>query len=661
MNLKASSLFHRFLRAATGMLTSVALVSCGGGGGSPGTVLGSTSNNVGSISILFSSAELKSAGTAGTEVTVTALVKTANNIAVADVPVTFTASSGALSNVDAKTDKNGQAKALLGTAGDRTNRRITVTVKAGEQTASGTVDVVNTTVTIVGPGTISAGGTGDFTVSVKDSSNNAVANVPVTFASQKGNGIAVKTSNGGSSSAPLTNSLGQVVLTVTASQSGTDTLSVSAQGTSASVPVNVNAAKISVAMVDSQNNATSQALTTTSCTKVVSRYEVNNVGQSGSVNLTTSRGKLYSDSTCATQLASSAVNLVSGDSQPVYLKSDTAGVATVTATVPGGPSAQGNLEFVAALTSQATITLQADPAVIGTNSANGQTEKSTITAIVRDGSAFNNFVKNAVVEFSIVADGSGGTLSDASPVITAANGTASVLFVAGTADTPKNGVVIQAKIQGTSISATTALTVSKKSISIQAGTGNTISAPTNASYQQDYSVVITDVAGNPVPNVAITASVNPTRYAKGYYVYDTANKAWARQGVSVCLNEDVNHNGILDAGEDTNGSGVLEPGLPVSVTASSTTDANGQAKVSLTYPKDRGNWVEVQLTIRGTVSGTEATYQTAAYFLPVLATDLSDQNTPPPGNIADVSGVTGVSPSSAVISPYGFRACNLPN
>ncbi|HEX7636492.1 MAG TPA: Ig-like domain-containing protein [Noviherbaspirillum sp.] len=648
---------------AMGVCAALVLAACGGGGGSPGTVSGSsgsTNTDVGSVSLIFSSPELKSAGAAGTEVTITAQVKNASNNALADVPVTFTADSGALTGVDTATDKNGQAKATLGISGDHTNRTITVTVRAGtssvNKTASGTVDVVGTTVNIAGPGTISTGGTGDFTITVKDSANVAVANVPVSFSSQKGNPIAVKSSGGGTATAPRTNSQGQVVLTLTANQTGSDTLLVSSQGANASAAVNVNAAKLTLNFVDSNNNVVTYfdangnelqtANTGTSCLKIAAHYDIGGVPQNGTVNINTSRGRLYSDAACSTALSSSSVPLSNGNANATYLKSDTAGVATVTASISGGPTAQVNVEFVAQLTPAATITLQAEPAIIGANTGSGQSEKSTLTAIVRDGTSNNNFVKNAVVEFSIVQDQSGGFLSNPSVVTTASNGTASVVFVAGTATTATNGVIIQAKIQGTSTTATVPLTVAKKSLFISAGTGNKIGTPSTSTYQQDYAVFVTDAAGNPVQGVAVTASVWPTQYRKGFYSFNSATKVWEPTVNATCPNEDSNKNGILDgAAEDTNSNGVLDPGIPVTISSSGTTDANGTATISLLYPRDRAGWIEAQVTIHGSVSGTESTYITSPYILPGSSSDFSDEKTPPPG----------------LISPYGTNACNVAN
>lgn len=637
--------FRGMVRYALSMALMLIVAACGGGGGSPGKVSGTSGTGAGSVSLIFSSSELKSAGTAGSEVTITALVKDSNNVALPDVPVTFSATSGSLAVTDAKSDKNGQAKATLATSGDRTNRKITVTVQAGGKSSSGTVDVVGTTIAIAGPSTVTAGGTGDLTITVKDSSNIAVANVPVTFSSQKGNSIAVKTSNGGSSTAPLTNAQGQVVIAVNASQSGPDTILVSSQGANSSWALNVNAAKLTVALVDNSGNVVATASTSVSCQRIASRYEINGVPQNGSVNVSTSRGKIYSDSACLSLLSSGATPVANGDSQAVFLKSDNAGFATVTASISNGPSAQASIEFVAPLTTSATISVQAEPATIGANSGSGQSEKSTLTAIVRDGTAFNNLVKNAVVEFSLVSDKSGGVLSNPSVVTTGSNGAASVVFVAGTADTPKDGVVVQARIQGTTISATTTLTVAKKSLFISAGTGNKIGIPSPTTYQLDYTVFVTDAAGNPVPNVTVTANVIPTTYSKGWYEFNSSQKSWKATVVATCPNEDLNQDGILDPGEDVNSSGRLEPGMPMNITSSGTTNASGIAVVSILYPRDRATWTEVKMTIKGTVSGTESIYQPPVFMLPYLADDFADEKSSPPGDP----------------SPYGMNDCSMAN
>jgi hypothetical protein len=159
----------------------------------------------------------------------------------------------------------------------------------------------------------------------------------------------------------------------------------------------------------------------------------------------------------------------------------------------------------------------------------------------------------------------------------------------------------------------------------------------------DYLVIVTDAAGNAVSGVKLTASVLPTTYYKGMLGY-ALPPGRGRRCSTGCANEDINRNGILDAGEDLNGNGLLDPGIPVTVSTNVTTDAKGQAIVSLLYPRDRVNWLDVNLTVRGQVNGSESNY-TGLVHLPGLAADCAADVTPP--------GLT---------SPYGTStSCSNPN
>jgi hypothetical protein len=133
-------------------------------------------------------------------------------------------------------------------------------------------------------------------------------------------------------------------------------------------------------------------------------------------------------------------------------------------------------------------------------------------------------------------------------------------------------------------------------------------------------------------------------YYKGSLGYAAPSGPWQPVTRTTCANEDVNNNGILDANEDTNTNGTLEPGIPVTVTPSVTTDANGRASISLVYPRDRVFWLDVNLTIRGQASGSESTYTSLVHLLG-LSTDYATQTVTPPG----------------VNSPYGVATlCNNP-
>ena len=84
---------------------------------------------------------------------------------------------------------------------------------------------------------------------------------------------------------------------------------------------------------------------------------------------------------------------------------------------------------------------------------------------------------------------------------------------------------------------------------------------------------------------------------------------------------------------DSNGNGVLDPGIPLSITSSGKTDALGLATVSVRYPRDRAYWVNVELTVTGTVAGTESLAR-RAFWLAALAKDVSDPKVSPPGYIS---------------------------
>jgi hypothetical protein len=284
--------------------------------------------------------------------------------------------------------------------------------------------------------------------------------------------------------------------------------------------------------------------------------------------------------------------------------------------------------------------------VVGANTAGSSTQQATLRAIVRDGTAQNNLVKNASVAFSILSDPSGGSLTQPAVVVTGSDGVASTSYIAGTSATALNGVKIQAQlVGGANPSATASLTVAQKSLFISAGTGNTVGTPSSATYQVDYAVFVTDAAGNAVPGVKLTVSALPVTYYKGFLQYAAPQGPWQPAARTACANEDVNGNGILEPGEDINGNGRLDPGIPVQVTPSVTTDASGQATVSLVYPRDHVYWLDVNLTIRGQASGTESSY-TSLVHLMGLSTDYSDQNKTPPG----------------VNSPYGVATqCSNPN
>ncbi|WP_051958469.1 Ig-like domain-containing protein [Janthinobacterium sp. RA13] len=607
------------------------------------------------VNLVFSSTELASAGQPGGEVAVTALVKDGANLALPNAKISFAADSGILGSVDAVTDKNGQARALLGTGGANSNRSITVTANVGTRSGKGTVAVTGSSVELLGPAALMLGQGADLIVTVRDSARKPVAGAAITYSTGAGNGVRVK--DGG---AALSNAQGQLVLRLTAGSLGKDAVSVSALGAAATQAYAVAGSDLRLSPTVGQDASGADVLpevATLACQPIDARYERAGVAQTGSASLSTSRGSLFADSDCSQALPASLI-FSNGNLPRSYVQSANAGVTTITAAVAGGPTAQTRLEFVAPLSAASRLAVQADPAVLRANTATAaaladNASISTISAVVRDGAA-NNLVKNAPVLFSILNDPSGGYLRQAGPVLTGSDGLARAVYVAGPADSGRDGVLIQARIEGAPQAAATALvrlTVARQALSIKLGTGSLLREHSASVLQKDFAVFVSDSAGNAVPGVAITAAAWPSRYAKGSYVWQADKPEFPDTGVwrlalprYSCANEDVLRNGIFDAAYDRNGNGVLDPGIPLTVSASGLSDALGMATVTVSYPRNYASWVEVTLTVRGSVSGTEAS-ATAELPLPTLASDFSARRVDPPGRL----------------SPYGSGPCDSPD
>lgn len=635
--------------AATGVLVAILVSACGGGGGSAGTNPNQPPPSeppISAASVLVStdSGVIQSAGADGSEVTVKALVKDANNNVVPGVQVIFKTDSGVITAISSVSDEKGVATAKLSIGGDPTTRPITVTVTAtGAAPKTTIVNVVGTTITISGYPSVNINMKSDISVTLKDSAGVPLKNIPVTFET-KTNQLTVK--GGG---AAVTNASGQLVLSFAANSGSSDTVSVAALGETAALEIKINTTDFAVKVVNGLGALLTQANINT-CQIVSVHYADNGVPQSGAVSLNSALGGVFSDGACAIPLTTSIALDGSGNAI-AYLKAGTPGVATLNVTHSAtNITTQGTIEFVAPLVSSANITLQPDYSVIGTNASGSTTQQSTIRAVVRDGTTQNNLVKNASVNFSIVSDPSGGHLNQPSVLTTGSDGSASVVYVAGTSPAGLNGVKIQAQIiQGASTASVIAmLTVSKQSLFITAGTGNTVATPTSATYQVDYAVFVTDASGNAVSGANVQASVRPRTYSKGRFtVQDNGfgttlgTLVWAKEfPIYTCLNEDVNSDGILDPSEDVNNSGMLEPGIPVTVTSIGKTDATGTTTFSLLYPRDHAMWTNVDMVITGSVAGTEAHYL-ASFVLPGLGSDYSDTKISPPGQV----------------SPYGEGAC----
>lgn len=163
-----------------------------------------------------------------------------------------------------------------------------------------------------------------------------------------------------------------------------------------------------------------------------------------------------------------------------------------------------------------------------------------------------------------------------------------------------------------------------KSISLTVGSGDTIQTTANEiKYRKIFAATVTDANGTPVRGAKVSVKAEMLGYLKGYWNFSEPvqqiaygingllnnNSSWD----SVCPNEDTNNNNILDAGEDTNGSGELEPRIASVVTGAldgiDTTDSQGIVYIAVEYAKADASWLSYQLTVSTTgLSGaTEVT------------------------------------------------------
>ncbi len=611
-----------------------------GGGDDP------KASSVASVLLLVSTPTLGSSSNDGVDLV--ALVKDANSVLVEGQAVKFGASSGGLTITSGTTNAAGEATARLSAGGVLSNRNITVTASVGTRSDSVNVAVTGTGISVSGESAVVFGSTIDLTIFLQDSAGGGIPNETVTVSSANNNALSQTTLTTGSS--------GSAQVTLTGTAGGVDTITVSALGVAAQYTVNVSSDQFDLSLPNADLAINTDHTITLDWSQNGSPVN----GQT--VNFTATRGTLSPSSA-----------IISGGQASVTIRSNNAGPVRVTAFVggDGGPTAKADADFVA--TTPYALTLQAEKASIGPNG-----EENAIKAVVRDSN--NNRVKNIPIRFTIMQDNSNGSISNSSD-LTDSLGRASTIYTSTDVTTAKDGVVIQAEVEnratyegvgvpcedtfvggenqndGSELCTIVATTVAQADLFVRVGGSNLIEDLDATRYSMPYNVVVTDSAGNARANVDVAISLVPSYYAKGRYVLSVGDDGlpeapWLYDATATCQNEDTLNedpdallNGIIDADEDFNGNGQLEPGNVASVPGTVTTDASGFATFSIIYAKDYAQWVEVKLRASAQVAGSEGTDE-VEFYLPILAKELTNKDISPPGNP----------------SPFGTaNACNAAN
>lgn len=185
---------------------------------------------------------------------------------------------------------------------------------------------------------------------------------------------------------------------------------------------------------------------------------------------------------------------------------------------------------------------------------------------------------------------------------------------------------------------------------ISIGTGDKIEVPSDTTYAKDFNVRVTDASGNSIVGATVSARLIPVSYSKGFYRVAApagATPFWEANIIAAgCPNEDLNFNGVLDAGEDTNGSGKLEPRIVASISFGGTnqTDSTGSVALRVNYAQSFALWQFYVIEVTTNVQGTEKS-GTYNFNFPILASEFQDTQTSLPNQV----------------SPYGTGSCASPN
>jgi len=631
-----------------------------------------------------------------------------------DSTVSSCGSGGALQVLNSGlTNAAGQAQAVLYTGGDTTNQTIKVTATAGTATPA-TIQIVEagTKLTLTGPSAVGLSGNASYTIALADAGNNPISNTGITVTSAKSNSVALGNSGKSDANGQLmvtygaTNSGADTLTaqpTICASSSNIATASIQVATQNLAIVSPNSNSQIPFAGVGTLSIGASVAsggtgyvigdvLTVSGGTSTVpAQLTVSSIGTSGvitAVNVTNAGTYTVIPSSPAAVTGGSGTGATSTVTQNITVKltggansgktiqfnttrgilsatsalTDGSGVATVGITQPTGAghaggalitatctncspaiSTSANVQFNA--TVAGSVTMQASPSSVAISGT------SAITATVRDPN--NNPAANQLVQFTLPADNSGGSLLQSS-AMTNSNGQATITYKAGGISSSANGVTVTGTIGA--VSGSTNLTVGGLSLRIALGTGNSVSALNSTQYQFPYSVLVTDAGGNPPPaGSTVSLVVNAVAYQKGHW-YPVQN-GWNQhkeidcttdQGCATtrsygCFNEDLNLNGILDSADnDYNGNGKLEPGNDASVPSSVVLDPTGTGQFSIIYHKDRAFWIQVFVTATITVNGDQGT-TTAVFELPGLSGDYTNPAVAPPGVISPFGDVGGPS------------------
>jgi len=243
-----------------------------------------SSSGASRIDLLVNSPQLGSNG--ADNVTLTALVRNADNNVLSGLLVNFTADSGSIQVTNGTTGAAGTATALLTTGGDPRNRKITVTARIGNLSSTNSVQVTGTTLTVSGASSLVLGVTTRLSILLRDSGGTGIQNQTITVSSALGNTLSAPT--------VTTDVTGQASVDVTARVPGTDTIQVTALGAMTTASLLISAANF---ILTAPAPAAQVPLNTPQAVTV--HWDETGVNQAGqTINFFATRGNFAATPTC---------------------------------------------------------------------------------------------------------------------------------------------------------------------------------------------------------------------------------------------------------------------------------------------------------------------------------------------------------------------------
>lgn len=648
-----------FIKCVEALGLTLALVACGGGGGSAGTSLTGSNTpanspdtaasspvsanlSVASLMVNSSSTTLNADGTSSLTLTLYAL--TSGNASVAGATINLAATNGViLSAPSVVTTASGATVTMIAASSDQTNRISTVTASCSGCAAASVstqVTVVGASITLANSGSTSlivGGVTSTLSATVKSFSGAPLVGIPVSFS------VTDILILGVGQSSATTNSSGVASVAVSGVGSGTAIVNVSALGNAKPQTYTSGVPAAVLTVISPVNNS---VMVTSDPAPGVEHPQIITVSAptgATAITFTANRGKFSVSGTNSQTVA------VASGTASASLTVEQSGTTTVTLTDNLIPVHSANLTLVVSppVSAANKILLAASKTTLPISVVGGSQNSLTLTArAVKSNGTTDEAVANVPIEFAMTGGPGAGEFLTPALAYTNASGDATATFTSGTAASISNGISVSAKKQGTSVQTGTSpsnnnvlLTIGGQALSVAFGPASVLGESSDKTlYIQAYSVQVTDANNNPVANQVVTLRLRPVAFSLGVACTVTA---------TYC-SEDYNGNGSLDAGEDgvripttdatagtcpITAAGVAAASLLVgtgtadalltpansdggSVPSTVTTDASGVAAFNLTYLKGSAIWDVDKLTATVSSVGTETSKSTIFRLAP---------------------------------------------